>query len=216
MNYKYLSHIYTDENQFHREKLQFFFDKSFRENDEALLRQQYVELRRLQLHDFFDSAPEPINLSSLAQSITIACDVLATGTGMSFIFCGDDDCYILGNERLITKALLNLLSNSYLYSKENLVTVSAVKCNDFTKLEILSGGHFITREDNRDGLKYVRKACERMNGKFFIEQNLTHTKAVIVLQNSATSKPCEYSFLDYLNDRLSPVYIEMFGMEYKN
>ncbi len=212
MNYKYLSDIYAGENEFRREKMQFFFDKSFREKDEVLLRSQYIALRQLQFAENFDFTPESINISSLAESITIACDILATGTGVNFIFCGEDNCCAIGNERLITKALLNLLSNAYLYGKENLVTIKCVKSNIFTKLEVLNGGTFQENEGN--GLSFIRKCAQQMNGSFFIEQTLTHTKAIMILNSSSRTTKKEYDFFDYINDRLSPVCVEMFGMKY--
>ena len=123
MNYKNFSAIYTDENQFLREKMQYFFDKSFRENDESHLRNLYISLRQLELCENLHRTMEEIELTSLAESITVACDVLASTSGINFIFCGDEPCYVRGNRRLISKALLNLLSNAYLYGKENLVKI---------------------------------------------------------------------------------------------
>ncbi len=215
MNYKYLADFYTSENEFQRDKMQFFFDKSFREKDELLLRNQYKALRLFQFDTGFDFTPETIHISSLAESLTTACDVLATGTGMNFIYCGESDCHCIGDEGLITKCLLNLLSNAYLYGRENLITAKCVRMKDFIKIEILNGGAFSEDTADGKGLSYVRKATSKMNGRFLIEQSLSHTKAVILLRSSIKPTHKNYDFLDFVNDRLSPVCVELFGMEYK-
>ncbi len=215
MNYKYLSDIYTGENEFKREKMQFFFDKSFREKDENLLRNQYIELRKIQFNEGFDFVSECVPLSSLAENVTIACDILATGTGVSFIYCGDDGIFVQGSGKLITKALLNLLSNAYLYGKENLITVKAVNTEAYTKIEVLSGG-FLENSHDGMGLTYVRKVMDKMGGKLLIEQSSSHTKAVMIFKSSSkvNFNTDNYDFMSYVNDRLSPVCVEMFGMEY--
>ena len=89
MNYKLFSDIYTGEREFQREKMQFLFDKSFRDKDEALLRNQYIALRRLQFMNDMTFEPECVDLSVLTESITVACDILSTESGVSFIYCGE-------------------------------------------------------------------------------------------------------------------------------
>lgn len=219
MNYKYFSEIYTGENEFLREKMQFLFDKSFREKDEQLLRSQYVALRQLQFNDNLKFSPECIELSALAESVTVACDILATESDVSFIYCGDGPCYIQGSYKLIAKALLNLLSNGYLHGKEKLITVKTVDADNFSRLEVLSGGMFTENNHKGKGLLFVRDVCKKMNGKFFIEQSISHTKAVMVFEKathlSDSTAHSDYSdILSLVNDRLSPACVEMFGMEY--
>ncbi len=217
MNYKNLSVIYTDEIQFLREKMQYFFDKSFRENDETLLRNLYISLRQLELCENFQCTTEEVELTSLAESLTVACDILASASGISFIFCGDEPCYIKGNRRLISKSLLNLLSNAYLYGKETLVTVKTVNGFKSSRLEVLSGGSFENIAHNGKGLSFVRKASEKMNGKFLIEQGHSHTKAIMIFESVRKFSPItkqDINILDLVNDRLSPACVEMFGMEY--
>lgn len=217
MNYKCLSEIYTCENQFNREKLQYLFDKSFREKDENLLRALYISLRQLQFNEVTIFETEHLELTALAHSLTIACDILASPSGINFIFCGDDICYIEGNQKLISKALLNLLSNAYLYGKENLVTVNAIKTDTHSRLEVLSGGNFTNINPNGKGLTFVRNVCEKLQGSFFIEQSLTHTKAIMTFRNShrqGKSTTYQADIFSILSDRLSPACVEMFGMEY--
>ncbi len=218
MNYKYFSEIYTDETQFLREKMQYFFDKSFRERDENLLRSLYVSLRQLEFCEDFSCGTEQIELTSLAESITVACDILASPSGISFIFCGDEPCFISGNHRLISKSLLNLLSNAYLYGTENLVTVKTVNGYGNSRLEVFSGGKFEDINQNGRGLSFVRQACKKMNGSFLIEQSISHTKAIMTFKNLSldlnSDSTNQADILSLVSDRLSPACVEMFGMEY--
>ncbi len=217
MNYKHFPHIYTGEREFQREKMQFFFDKSFRDKDENLLRNQYITLRQFQFQSDLTFEPECINLSYIAENITIACDILSSESGISFIYCGNEPFYINGNASLIAKALLNLLSNAYLYGKENLVTVKTVESGKNCGIEVLNGGKFIENHHSRNGLSFVRKICKMMNGNLFIEQSLSQTKAVILFPKSDKATDNANDTLDVstlICNRLSPVCIEMFGMEY--
>jgi hypothetical protein len=216
MNYKYFSEIYTDETQFLREKMQYFFDKSFKNNDETLLRDLYISLRKLQFNEDFSRETESIELTSLAESITVACDILASPSGISFIFCGDEPCYINGNQKMISKALLNLLSNAYLYGNGNLVTVKTIKNNKFSRVEVLSGGNFTNTNKIGNGLSFVHKACKNMQGSFLIEQSISHTKAIMTFQSSRPHfiPSHQTDILALVSDRLSPACVEMFGMEY--
>ncbi len=218
MNYKYFSEIYTDETQFLREKMQYFFDKSFNNKDETLLRNLYIALRKLQFDEDFSTTTEQLELTSLAESITIACDILASPSGVSFIFCGDEPCYIDGNQKMVSKALLNLLSNAYLYGNGNLVTVKTAETNDVTRLEVLSGGNFTNSNQSGKGLSFVHQVCKKMQGNFLLEQTLSHTKAIMIFQNSNSRLnfiPTQQTdVLSLVSDRLSPACVEMFGMEY--
>lgn len=196
-----------------RERLQLLFDRSFYNGDKSSLREQYKTLRRLQLISHIDFDSEPVNISALAESVTVACDIIISGTGTSFLYCGNDTSPALCNERFVTRALLNLLSNAYLYGRENLVTVKTVETSNFVKIEVLNGGAFISNPDG-NGLSFVRKVCEYSGGKFFVEQSPTKTRAVMIFQKTKKrEKTNGTDFYSLINDRLSPVYVELFGME---
>lgn len=217
MNYKQLSCIYTDEYQFSREKLQFFFDKAFLNTEESNLHSHYRALRNLEFDTTFDFIPETVNLSSLCENLTTAFDVLSANSGVSFIYCGNDTASVHGNYRLITKAFLNLLSNAYLYGTASLVTVKTVESADHIKVEVNSGGCFRKSTHQSKGLLFVRKVCKSMNGHFFIETNSDSSKSIMIFnkQNiSVKHDDKDFSFTNLLTDRLSPVYVEIFGMEY--
>ena len=114
--------------------------------------------------------------------------------------------------------LLNLLSNAYLYGNGNLVTVKTVETNEVTRLEVLSGGNFTNSNKIGKGLSFVHQVCKKMQGNFLIEQSISHTKAIMIFQNSNSRLnfiPTQQTdVLSLVSDRLSPACVEMFGMEY--
>lgn len=197
-----------------REELQLLFDQCFINGNNTELREQYKVLRQLELNFNTDYDNEVIDISSLAESISVACDILVAETGVSVIFCGNKTSPVICNQRLFTKALLNLISNAYLYGCDNLIIVKAVEVNDFICVEVQNSGAFINNKAGK-GLCLVRSICKNANGKFFIEQTLTHTRAIMTFEKSKSYKELNpFDFYSLINDRLSPVYVEMFGMEY--
>ncbi len=197
-----------------REQLQLKFDQCFLNGDKSGLREQYKFLRQIELNYNVDYDNEIIDISSLAQSISVACDILIAETGASVIYCGNKTSPALCNQRFFTKALLNLISNAYLYGCERLITVKTIEMADFIRIEVQNSGAFIN-SDTGKGLTFVRNICKNANGRFFIEQSPTETRAVMIFEKARNYKGLNnVDFYSLINDRLSPVYIEMFGMEY--
>ena len=197
-----------------REQLQLLFDQCFLSGNKSGLREQYKILRQIELNHNIDYDNEIIDISSLTQSISVACDILISETGVSIIYCGNKTLPALCNQRYFIKALLNLISNAYLYSSENLITIKTIEMSDFIRIEMQSGGAFINSNMGK-GLDFVRNICKNANGRFFIEQSHTNTCAVMIFEKTRNYKKLNnIDFYSLINDRLSPVYIEMFGMEY--
>jgi nucleoside-diphosphate-sugar epimerase len=101
--------------------------------------------------------------------------------------------------------------------KEKLITVKTVESGNYYGVEVLNSGCFSESHKAGNGLSFVRSACKKMNGNFFIEQSLSRTKAVMLFPKSAseavdTNEDDDVFSLVY--NRLSPVCVEMFGMEY--
>lgn len=196
-----------------RDRLQQLFDRSFNSGDKASLRKNYIFLRQLELNSHIDFPLEAVNISSLAESVTMGCDILLSQTGMSFIFCGNETAPAICNQRFVTKALLNLLSNAYLFGSEKLITVKTIESDSFVQIEVQNGGY--SNNVYNKGLNFVRQVCYKSNGKFFVMQNTTHTKAVMTFEKSANYTDVKSTDLySLINDRLSPLYVELFGMEY--
>lgn len=206
--------VFFNEETKQRDKLQELFDISFQENDKLKMREYYKSLRRLELDSDTRGLKKLVDISSLVENITIACDVLTSDVGVNFLFCGNKTSCIMANEKSVTKAVLNLLSNAYLYGKESLVIVKVIEKDSFIRVEVQSGGGFAFK--NGKGLQYVRKVCRENNGRLFIESDLLYSRVIMIFESAETV--CEQgegvSFYDLIRDRLSPVYIELFGMEY--
>lgn len=196
-----------------RETLQLLFDRSFDNKDKSAIREQYKTLRQLELNTSIDFHKETVNISELAESITIASDIIVAETGISFLYCGNETAPAVCNRRFFTKSLLNLLSNAYLYGRSNLVTVKTVETENNIKVEVQNSGRFLNSQNGK-GLEFVQKVCTFSNGRFLIEQSTAETRAIMIFKKSneyVTDSTVD--FYSLLNDRLSPVYVEFFGME---
>lgn len=198
-----------------RENLQNLFDRAFISGDKINLREHYKALRNIEFSRSPENTNERINISALTENLTIACDILTSDTGVNFIFCGNDTGFVTGNGQLLTKVILNLLSNAYLHGKGQLIIVKTVENAEYIKIEVKNEGTFKAEKFGK-GLSFVHKSCF-LYGGFFTETDLFTTTAVILIKK-APAKNCKNfyvpDFCEYLNDRLSPVYVEMFGMEY--
>ena len=199
-----------------RENLQDLFDRSFTSGDREKMREQYKALRALELSGKTYFINKAVDISALTENATTACDILASDTGTSFVFCGNDTFPAAGNARLIMKAVLNLLSNAYLYGSERLVTTKTIETASHIKIEVHSGGGAGGVLEYGRGLSFVRNVCLCHGGNFFVEQSVFSVRTVMLLPKAEHCKehsdvPDLYSLI---SDRLSPVYIELFGMEY--
>lgn len=198
-----------------RENLQELFDKSFIKNDLKSLRTNYQTLRKLELKSPLDCAFENVDISSLVENISLACDIICTGDGTSFIYCGNTTPLARANQKILTKAILNLLSNAFLYGQGNLITVKTIEKRDFISIEIQNAGWLTSNFKFGDGLKYVHNICKNLNGRFFISTDLLSVKTVMLIPKSLSFKDVVRNpdFCELLGDRLSPVYVEFFGIK---
>lgn len=204
----------TFENFNERENLQDLFDNSFSQMDTNSLRKHYKMLRKLEFESVLDFAVENIDISSLVENLTLACDIICAENGVSFIYCGNATPFIKANQKSITKAILGLLSNAFLYGCGNLITVKVIEKNDFISIEIQNAGWLSNNFNFGNGLKYVQKICNSLNGHFFVCADLLSVKSVMILPKSRNIKEFTSTphFCEMLSDRLSPVYIEFFGI----
>ncbi len=195
-----------------REKLQELFDSAFSNCNSGHLRQSYYALRQLDFNRCFPDTANSVSISSLAENLSIACDILTDSTDVSFVFCGNDTPMVTGDLWALTKSVLNLFSNAYLYGTGNLITVKTVEKQNHIQLEVKSEGAFRSSDFSK-GLNFVHKICRQYGGRFFIDTDLFSTRAVMLLKKSKTNSAIPSpDFSQLLGDRLSPVYIEMFGM----
>lgn len=198
-----------------RENLQDLFDKSFLQMDTNSLRKHYQMLRKLEFESVLDFAIENVDISSLVESLTLACDIICSENGKNFIYCGNDTSIARANQRLITKVVLNLLSNAFLYSQSKLVTVKTIEKRDFISVEIQNAGALPQDFAFGDGLNFVQGTCCALKGHFFISSDQLSVKVVMLIPKSQSIQSVNPSpdFSEFLSDRLSPVYVEFFGIE---
>lgn len=196
-----------------REKLQNLFDASFAKADEILLRKHYQSLRHLELKSNISFIPEAFDVSFLVETLTNVCDIFCSDYNKNFIFCGNDICTINGNQRFVIKAILNLLSNAFIYGRGNLITTKTFSRDRIVHIEIQSGGSLSPEFQFKNGLSFVKKVCEYHNGHFFIETSKLYTNAILLLPESRVylENAHNLNIFDFLTDRLSPFYIEFFG-----
>lgn len=199
-----------------RSILQNLFDKSFREGDRESVRKHYKTLRTLELRSENFNTGETADISFIAENITAACDIICSESEKSFVYCGNSTPPAAGSARLIEKALLGLLSNAYLYGAGSLVTVKTLETDNSVQLEIRSGGRFRFNNDKYGGLAFVRKVCREYGGRFLVITDILSAAAVMEFPKSPSGSKVSRSpdFLELISDRLSPVYVEFFGMEY--
>ncbi|MBR2455017.1 MAG: HAMP domain-containing histidine kinase [Clostridia bacterium] len=212
MNTDFNTKPYEELNE--RENLQELFDTSFIKNDLKSLRTHYKTLRKLELSTPLDFNLENVDVSSLAENLALACDIICAENGASFIYCGDSTSIARANQRLFTKAILNLLSNAFLYGRGNLITVKTIEKTDFISIEIQNAGWLNNDFKFGNGLEYVNHICQKLNGHFFIATELLSVKAIMLIPKSQNIKEIVTTpdFCEFLGNRLSPVYIEFFGI----
>lgn len=198
-----------------RDYLQDLFDTSFLKMDTKTLRSSYQKLRKLELKAPLEITTESVDISFLVENLALACDIICTENGKSFIFCGNDTSMAKANQKLLTKAILNLLSNSFLYGYGNLTTIKTIEKHKFISIEIQNEG-FLPQDFNfGDGLSFVKNVCNALNGHFFISTDLFSVKAIMLIPKSQKLKSISTNpdFCELLSDRLSPVYVEFFGIK---
>lgn len=201
----------TTAEQRRRDALQNLFDKSFLSGGGEELRESYKKLRNLELKITKTEAKGITDISFLAQNISAAADILVSGTGKCFIYCGNEVSPAAVPPKHAAKALLCLMSNAYLYGEENLVTVKTLERKSFVTAEVVSGGRF--RFGKTGSLAFVRNICALSGGSFLIKSEDRSSCAVMSFPKAeAYGGVCPSpDFLDLLSDRLSPLYTEFFG-----
>ncbi len=201
-----------------RELLQNKFDLSFANSDFDSLKNHYRSLRNFEFSAPLDFPFETVSISSLAENLSLACDVICGDSCTSYIYCGNETSHVKANSKPITKAILNLFSNAFLYGKGELITVKTIEKRNYVAVEVQNSGCLKNNFEFGDGLKYVNNVCKALNGHFFITTDLLSVKSVMLIPKSRNFKNVVKTpdFCELLNDRLSPVYVEMFGAEYRN
>lgn len=193
-----------------REELQENFSSALLEDDVLFLHTLYSKLRKLN-RNTLNTETECVDLSDLAENICIAADILLRESGKTVVFCGNDTSPVYGNRQVLTKAILEGLGNACIFGKGSLITLKTCEHKNFVSAEIQSLGEF-SRCDG-EGIKFIRNAVKTFDGEMFTVSTHGYSSLVLTLKKSNNIKPLENrSFIDLVSDRLSPVFIELYGI----
>ena len=199
-----------ENSNFLRDELQDEFTVAFKNEDMSFIQSLYGKLRILNRQaEYFET--ESVDITDLAENICLASDILLNNSGKSVIFCGNDVSAVLGNRQILTKAILEAISNACIFGKGGLITVKTQEHKKFVTLEVQSMGAFKFR--GGDGLSFMRKAVRKSGGEMLIVSHKEYSATVFKFKKSGNIRPSRNrSFIDLVSDRLSPVFIELYGV----
>lgn len=193
-----------------REELQENFSSALLDNDILFLHTLYSKLRKLN-RNIINAETECVDLSDLSENICIASDILLRESGKTVVFCGNDTSPVFGNRQILTKAILEAIGNACIFGKGSLVTLKTQEHKHFVSAEIQSLGKFSF--GGGAGLGFIRNAVKQFDGEMFTVSGRDFSSVVLTFKKSNNIRPLENrSFIDLVSDRLSPVYIELYGI----
>ncbi len=193
-----------------REELHENFSSALLEDDISFLHTLYSKLKKLN-RSILDAETECVDLSDLSENICIASDILLRDSGKTVVFCGNDTSPVFGNRQILTKAVLEAVSGACVLGKGSLITVKTCEHSDFVTVEIQGGGRFLF--NGGEGADFIRNAVKRFGGETVTVSGREYSSVVMAFKKSANLRPLENrSFIDLVTDRLSPVFIELYGL----
>ncbi|MDE5994957.1 MAG: hypothetical protein K2G60_05530 [Oscillospiraceae bacterium] len=193
-----------------REELHENFSSALFDDDILFLHTLYSKLRRLN-RKLLNTETECVDLSDLSENICIAADILLRESGKTVVFCGNDTSPVFGNRQILTKAILEAIGNACIFGKGSLVTLKTQEHKHFVSAEIQNLGGFSF--GGGEGLRFIRNAVKQFDGEMFTVCTHGYSSVVLTFKKSDNIRPLENrSFIDLVSDRLSPVYIELYGM----
>ncbi len=194
-----------------REDLQEKFFTAFQNDDISFLQTLYKKLKILNRQlEYFET--ESVDIADLAENICLASDILLRESGKSVIFCGNDVSPVFGNRQILTKAILEVISFAVLKGDSSLITVKTREFERFVTVEIQSLGEFNFEAQN-DGIDFIRNALKKLGAKMFVISQKEYSTTLFSLKKSGNISPFQNkSFIDLVCDRLSPIYIELYGV----
>ncbi|MCH5171065.1 MAG: hypothetical protein J1F24_07245 [Oscillospiraceae bacterium] len=193
-----------------REELQENFSSALLEDDVLFLHTLYSKLRKLN-RNTLNTETECVDLSDLSENICIASDILLRESGKTVVYCGNETSPVFSNRQVLTKAILEAIGNACIFGKGSLVTLKTCEHKNFVSAEIQSMGEFLN--NHGEGLNFIRNAVKTFDGEMFTVSSRGYSSLVLTLKKSNNIKPLENrSFIDLVSDRLSPVFIELYGI----
>lgn len=194
-----------------REELQENFSSAFRDDDVLFLHTLYSRLRKLN-RNMMNVETECVDLSDLSENICIASDILLRESGKTVVFCGNETSPVFSNRQILTKAILEAISNACVFGKGALITLKTREHKNFVSAEIQSLGKFSSKSTG-EGLNFIRNAVKKFDGEMFTVTGNEYSSVVLTFKKSNSIAPLQNrSFIDLVSDRLSPVFIELYGV----
>lgn len=178
----------------------------------------YRKLRRLRNFSSSEktaAAPELCNLRELVDSICCACDLSLSILGKRvFLIEGGGQILARCNAQDVTEIIVNLISNSCLYSESNDIFVSAGAAGQRVVIEVFSSGKMNipavrkSIQQKGSGLNACAALAHSNGGTVFFCSKNSFAMSVLALDSCRSGRPVSsVDFVELLCDRLSPVYV---------
>lgn len=193
-----------------REELNENFSSAIIKGDIYSLQTLYSRLKRLN-RNITNFETECVDLSDLAENVCIASDIILRDSGKTVVFCGNDVSPVFSNRQILTKAVLEAVGCACIYGKSSLITIKTQEHRLFVSAEIQCGGKFL--QSDSKNLKFIKNAMEKFDGKAVNVYSRDFSSLVLTFKKSNDLRPMpNKSFIDLVTDRLSPVFVELYGM----
>lgn len=208
-----------------RDKLQRVFDSILFcecENREEKLSAAFTLLRKTDNLDFPKTPCEyKINLSTLTENLVFCCDAVLCESGKRIIFLSDEnDIYISADPKVITRAILNAVSNAVGYSDGDYIAVTLAEVGENAVISFENPGDFDIQRylrslDGTGGLSFISKTARLYNGCMLMCSGGGRTTFLFSLPANGTAGMPEYRTPDIdelLFDRLGAVYEALYRL----
>lgn len=193
-----------------REELHENFSSALLGDDFLSLHTLYSRLKQLN-RNIKNFETECVDLSELAENICIASDIILRESGKTVVFCGNDVSPVFSNRQILTKAVLEAVGVVCIFGKGSLITVKTCEHKNFVTAEIQGAGTFSFYDT--DGLRFIRNAVRQFGGEMFTVLGKDCSCMVMTFEKADQINPLpNKSFIDLVSDRLSPVFIELYGL----
>lgn len=210
-----------------RESLQEVFNRilfSECESREKKLKAAFSLLSKVDNLDFPERTCEyKINISLLAETLVFCCDAVLCEDGRRVIFLsGSDDIYIKADPKIVTRAILNAVSNAVGYSDGDCAAVILEKVGESAVLTFQSSGDFAVSNYLRSlggtgGLSFISKVVRHYGGCMLMRSDGGRTSFVFSLPAYNAHGLPEYEVPqadELLFDRLGAIYEALYRLTF--
>lgn len=183
----------------------------------------YRKLRRLQnlIATGEKQKMEAVDLCDLLGELACACDLALSGTNKRIhLLCEAQPLPVRCFGTSMLCAVMNMLSNALTHGESDEIVLLVQQQGRHVSASVRNLGqiHFPTMQKSMQqpgsGLATIDAVARRHGGQFLFAQSDNVTEAVLSLPAAPQEKSlvCFPDFVDYLYDRLSPVYVGLCGI----